>query len=368
MDAILICLSIPVFFGAMALEYGLGRWRGKALYRFTDSISNLGSGLGSQVWEPLFLPLTAGVYALVWSKLRFATQSPRSVVAWIVLLFGVDLAYYWFHRVSHRVNLLWAAHAVHHQSEEYNLSVALRQSWFGPLVSWPFYLPLALAGFPVGMYLAMHTLNTLYQFWIHTRLVGRMGPLEWFLNTPSHHRVHHGVNPQYIDKNYAGIFIIWDRLFGTFEPEREPVVYGLVKPLASFDPLWANLSVWVQMARMSRATRRLRDKLHAWLAPPEWRPVDLGGVVTVPEPGDRPKFDVPSTAKRDRWVALQLVAASGAMMYFLYGQATLPAAARVAVGAAILAVVIVWGRLYASAPSSDRAVTNAPEPSPTRAR
>src|SRR4030095_7845327 len=126
-----------------------------------------------------------------------------------------------------------------------NLSVALRQSWLGPLFSWVFYVPLAIAGFPPGMFLITHTLHTLYQFWIHTRLVGRLGPLEWFLNTPSHHRVHHGINPRYIDKNYAGILIIWDRMFGTDVREGEEPVYGVVKPLASWSPIRANLDVWV---------------------------------------------------------------------------------------------------------------------------
>jgi len=148
--------------------------------------------------------------------------------------------------------------------------VALRQSWFGPLFSWVFYVPLAIAGFPPVMFLITHTLNTLYQFFIHTRLVGRLGPLEHFMNTPSHHRVHHGINPQYIDKNYAGVFIIWDRLLGTFEPEGVEPVYGLVKPLGSFSPLWANVHRWVEIASLSRQSRRLRDKLWAWLAPPGW--------------------------------------------------------------------------------------------------
>jgi sterol desaturase/sphingolipid hydroxylase (fatty acid hydroxylase superfamily) len=363
MDAVLIALSIPFFMGLIGLEYWLGRRRGQDLYRFSDSIANLGSGIGSEIWAPLFLPLTAGIYFLVYDKLRLATQSPKSVVAWVVLFFGVDLAYYWFHRVSHRVNLLWAAHAVHHQSEEYNLSVALRQAWFGPLASWPFYLPLALAGFPVGMYLVMHTLNTLYQFWIHTRLVKRMGPFEWFLNTPSHHRVHHGVNPQYIDRNYAGVLIIWDKLFGTFEPEGDEVVYGLVKPLASFDPLWANVQVWVQTAKMSATTRRWRDKLFAWLAPPEWRPEDQGGVVTVPEPGDRPKFDVPTTARRDRAVAVQFVLVVASIMYFLWAGPSLPVWARFAIGGAILAVVCVWGRLYSARRSSAPVAVSAAVPS-----
>jgi hypothetical protein len=222
----------------------------------------------------------------------------------------------------------------------------LRQSWFGSLFSWVFYVPLAVAGFPPGMYLVMNTFNILYQFWIHTRLVRRMGPLEWFLNTPSHHRVHHGVNPRYIDKNYAGVLIIWDRLFGTFEPEVEEPVYGLVKPLGSWDAVRANVQVWIDLYATARQTRRFRDKLAVWFKPPEWRPADLGGPVVVPEPGDRSKFAVPPAPLRDRLVALQFAVVSAATMYFLYAQASVYKLVTVGVGLAILASVASWGFLY----------------------
>ncbi len=133
------------------------------------------------------------------------------------------------------------------------------------------------------VFVAAKTIDTLYQFWIHTRAIDRLGPLEWVMNTPSHHRVHHGIDRPYIDKNYAGIFIVWDRLFGTFEPEREEPAYGAVKPLRSWDWLRANTAEWVHIARMSRKTRRLRDKLRVWVAPPEWRPANLGGPVEIPD-------------------------------------------------------------------------------------
>jgi sterol desaturase/sphingolipid hydroxylase (fatty acid hydroxylase superfamily) len=348
MDAILICLSIPFFLMLMALELWIGRRRGRALYRFQDSISNLGNGIGSEILGTWLVPISAGIYTLVWQHARVATQSPKSVLAWVVLFFAVDLAYYVFHRASHRINFLWASHAVHHQSEEYNLSVALRQSWFGSLFSWVFYVPLAVAGFPPWMYLLTHTTNTLYQFWIHTRLVNRLGPLEWFLNTPSHHRVHHGVNPRYIDKNYAGILIIWDRLFGTYVPEGDEPVYGLVKPLASWDAVRANVQVWIDLAKMARATRRWRDKLLVWVMPPEWRPADLGGPVVVPEPGDREKFAVAPERARDRFVAVQFLLVTAATAYFLYAQATVSRAITVAIGLGVLLVIGWWGVLYRS--------------------
>ncbi|HEY2744742.1 MAG TPA: sterol desaturase family protein, partial [Polyangia bacterium] len=304
MDSILIVLSIPIFLTFIFGELWLARRRGEAVYRFADSVGNLGNGIGSQIIAAFTIPITFGIYAAVFARFRFTTLSTHSVAMWIVLFFAVDFFYYWFHRAAHRINLLWAGHVVHHSSEEYNYSVALRQSWFGqPLTEWVFYLPLALAGFPPAAFLLMSTLNTLYQFFVHTRLVGRLGPLESFMNTPSHHRVHHAVNPRYIDRNYAGVLIVWDKLFGTFEPESDECVYGLVKPIGTFNPLWANLHRWFEVAVMAHRAGRLRDKLWAWLAPPEWRPAELGGTVTPPEP-DRhgPSFFAAPDRRRDRLV------------------------------------------------------------------
>jgi hypothetical protein len=167
------------------------------------------------------------------------------------------------------VNFLWAAHVVHHQSEEYNLAVALRQSWIQGGFSIFFHLPLAFLGFPIKAVLVMLAVDTVGQFWFHTRLIGRMGPLEWFLNTPSHHRVHHGRNPKYLDTNYAGVLIIWDRLFGSFVAEEEEPVYGIVKPLNSWNVFWANTHYWVDLARLSRSARGLKNKVAVWFLPPE---------------------------------------------------------------------------------------------------
>jgi len=195
MESTLIVLSIPIFLAFIGGELLIARWRGRRLYHFADSIANLGNGIGEQVIQAFCIPITVGVYVAVYAHARLQTLTP-SLLTWTVLFFAVDFLYYAYHRASHRVNFLWAGHVVHHSSEEYNFSVALRQSWFGQqLTEWVFFLPLALAGFPPPMFLLIITLNTLYQFFIHTRLVGRLGPLEWFMNTPSHHRVHHGVNP-----------------------------------------------------------------------------------------------------------------------------------------------------------------------------
>lgn len=277
-----IALAVPVFFLLMGIELLVNWRRGRTRYALQDTINNLSCGIGQQLVGLALKGTIFVVYVALYERYALLSFPSDSVLAWTAAIVGVDFCYYWFHRAGHRVNAVWSAHAVHHQSEEMNLSVALRQSWTALFVTWVFYLPLALLGVPPTMFLVANIVMTLYQFWIHTEAIDRIGPLEWVLNTASHHRVHHGVNPIYIDKNYAGIFIVWDRLFGTFEPEAEEVVYGTVKPLRSWNPLWANLEYWVITAQTSFSARRWRDKLWAWVAPPEWRPAEQGGNVTIP--------------------------------------------------------------------------------------
>lgn len=270
MESTLIVLSIPIFLAFIGAELWIARRRGRRLYRFADSIANLGNGIGEQIIQAFCIPITVGVYVTVYAHARLTTLSTHSVVAWVVLFFALDFLYYAYHRASHRVNFLWAGHVVHHSSEEYNFSVALRQSWFGQqLTEWVFFLPLALAGFPPSMFVVTLTLNTLYQFFIHTRLVGTLGPLEWVMNTPSHHRVHHARNPEYIDRNYGAILIIWDRLFGTFAREDAKPVYGITKPFHSFNSLRAQLQPVIDVIATSLRAPRLAERLRVWLAPPE---------------------------------------------------------------------------------------------------
>jgi sterol desaturase/sphingolipid hydroxylase (fatty acid hydroxylase superfamily) len=347
-----VAFSIPVFLILIGIEIALVRRDPDRRYRFSDSITNLSCGVGQQLLEPFFKTAGLAVYVLLYEKARLATVSPSSVAGWVVLLFGVDLFYYAFHRASHRINLFWASHVVHHQSEEYNLSVALRQSWIEILLAWVFYLPLAIAGFSPLVFVAMSTLNTLYQFWIHTRVVKRCpAPIEWLMNTPSHHRVHHGVNPKYIDKNYGGIFILWDRLFGTFQEEEEEPVYGTVKPLASFNPLWANTHYWQETAALSRGARRFGDKVWAWFAPPEWRPKELSGglgYVTIPEAScaTQKKYDVPVSRGLALYVTAQFAITTVALSTFLYFAGEADGAAMGAVAALLLVDLIVWGALF----------------------
>ena len=347
MDAKYIALAIPFFFAAIGVEVWISRARGQENHRLYDAITSLSCGIGQQVIGVFLAVATVGAYGWVHSGFALFQISPRSPLAWIAILFLLDLAYYAVHRASHRVNVIWATHAVHHQSEDYNLATALRQSWFFGIFSAAFYLPLAVIGFPASMYVTTLTVNTLYQFWIHTRTVGKLGPLEWFLNTPSHHRVHHGIDPKYIDKNYAGMFILYDRLFGTFTAEEEEPFYGTVKPLRSFSSFQANFDELARIARLSRASGRLPDKAWAWLAPPEWRPPELGGAAIIPEV-DRAaytKFDVPSSRPLALYViASFVVVAIQTTAYLWYAPAMMPNELAAA-GAVLLLNLLAWGGL-----------------------
>jgi hypothetical protein len=215
----------------------------------------------------------------------------------------MDHNYYWFHRLSHRVSFLWAAHAVHHQSEEFNLPAALRQSALQESFVAPFYWPLAVIGFPVEMLVLCVFVSGMYQYWIHTRLIDRMPA--WFeaiLNTPSQHRVHHAIDPEYIDKNYAGTLAIWDRLYGTFRAERDAPTFGTVEPLGRFDVLEANVSGWRKILKNVR-----RGGLYAFVAPPEWTP---DGLATIPEARGRAKLRRETTKPEKNRLLLVLATAS----------------------------------------------------------
>lgn len=338
-----IALAVPVFLLLIAAEWLISRKQKRVLYRFHDTVANLSCGIGQQILGPLTNAVLIGVYAWVWERFAIRTMSMKSIASWIALVLAVDLAYYAFHRASHRVNLLWAGHVVHHQSEEYNLSVALRQNWFEKLFEWVFYLPLAIIGFPPLMFLAASTANTLYQFWIHTRTVRTLGFLEGILNTPSAHRVHHGINPEYIDRNYGGMFAFWDRLFGTWQREEQEPVFGIVKPLHSFNPLWANVHYFAEIGALVRAAPRLADKLRAPFMPPEWRPPELGGRVRIPEvsSASRLPYDRIVPLRTDGIVALQLLLAIVALTWFL-ATANAPPMLRAGVGVAVLGSTIAW--------------------------
>ena len=236
-----IVYAIPVFLALMAAEYGVGLALGRNVYRLNDAIGSLTAGILSQISGVFTLALRVGIYAVVYDRFAFQHLAADDWRIWLFALLAYDFLYYWNHRVGHECGLFWAAHVVHHQSENFNLSTALRQTSSGALLSWIFYMPMAIAGVPPVVFVVVGLVDLLYQFWIHTELIGKLGWFDRIFASPSNHRVHHGVNDQYLDKNYGGILIIWDRLFGTFVEEGETPVYGVRGGLGTFDPVWANV-------------------------------------------------------------------------------------------------------------------------------
>lgn len=324
MEVNYIALSIPVFFILIAIELVYGIYTKKRLYRFSDAISNISCGVGQQLIGILLKAGTFVAYFLLFEHFRFFTIG-NDWYWWVLLFIGVDFCYYWFHRTSHEVNAIWATHIVHHQSEDYNLSVALRQSWFQGLFSALFYLPLAFLGFNPMMTLTVVAFNTLYQFWIHTRAIGKMGWFEYIFNTPSHHRVHHGSNPKYLDKNHAGTLIIWDRMFGTFQEEEEEPVYGITKPLMSWNPAWANLHYWQELIDISSKASSWKDKALVFIKPPGWRPAYLGGFEAPQEPDRQSyrKYDVPLSKVSAVYILIQFALQVGWATLLLFASPTL---------------------------------------------
>ncbi|MDH1441501.1 sterol desaturase family protein [Ectopseudomonas oleovorans] len=272
-----VLYAMPFFFLLIGLELLADRWRGMRTYRLADALNSVSAGVLSQATGILTKVVVLLTYAFAWEQLALFELSESSLWVWLFAFVFYDFCYYWNHRLGHERNVLWAAHAVHHQSEDYNLSTALRQTSTGFIFGWIFYLPMAVVGVPPLVFLSVAALNLLYQFWVHTRHIPKLGWFEWLFITPSNHRVHHAQNPIYMDRNYGGVFIVWDRIFGTFQEEldEEPVVFGVTVPLASWNPLWANLQVYAGLWSDARRASSWWDKLRIWFMPTGWRPADV---------------------------------------------------------------------------------------------
>ncbi|WP_057936527.1 sterol desaturase family protein [Algoriphagus resistens] len=271
-----VVIAIPMYFILMAIEMIVLRFQKHPGYRLNDAITNINCGVISQVTGVFIKVLSIGIYTLIYQYLAFF-HIPNNVWTFLLLFFLYDFCYYWAHRMSHEINLFWGGHVVHHSSEEYNLSVALRQSSTQTIWTFFFYFPLALLGFDPVMLILASGINLLYQFWIHTEVIGRMGFLEKFMNTPSHHRVHHGRNPNYIDKNHGGIFIIFDKWFGTFRAEEEKPTYGITTPVKSWNPVWVNLAHYANMKEELKMIPSWADRIKYLFYKPGWLPDYLGG-------------------------------------------------------------------------------------------
>lgn len=314
-----ITLATPVFIALIVLEMILAWRRGEARFHFSDTLNSVGLGILSQVSAAWMKFLLIGIYAYVAQHFSLF-KLPDTWWVWLAGLLAYDFLYYWLHRSGHEVAVLWAAHVVHHQSERYNLTTALRQTSSGPLLSWIFYLPLALLGVPLNVFIALSLIDLLYQFWVHTELIGKLGWFDRVFVSPSNHRVHHATNDIYLDKNYGGILILWDRLFGTFieELDQHNVVYGTRSPLRSWNPIKANLEVYQAILRQSKHCSDWRDKLRLWIKHPGWQPLAVAQQFPHAEfILHRPHFEPALTTRWKWYCGLQFISIMLATTHFL---------------------------------------------------
>lgn len=315
-------LAVPFFILAIGLELAWGYWKQHQTYRLNDAVASLMMGTLSQLMGVLRLSFAAAVLAYAVQMLGVVPWTPDQWWHWVAAFVAYDFCYYWKHRFGHEWRIMWASHSAHHQSEEYNLSTALRQT-STDYIGFVFYLPMYLAGTPVYVMISVGTLNLVYQFWVHTQHVRRLGTLDYILVTPSNHRVHHAKNPVYIDKNYGGFFILWDRLFGTFCDERddEKPIYGITHGLRSWNPIWANVSVWWQTLVLAFKAPRWGDKALIWFKGPGWFPRGLRPDSNDPIGWDE-QYDpaVPASSKAYVFVQFWLLTAAGFALTGIYQQ------------------------------------------------
>jgi sterol desaturase/sphingolipid hydroxylase (fatty acid hydroxylase superfamily) len=269
----IVTYAIPAFVLLIIIEMIVVRITKRGAYNAADSFASLMMGAGNRVMGVLFGGLAVAAYYWVY-QFRIFT------IGWTwwsltLCFFAEDLAYYWFHRISHERRFFWASHVVHHSSQHYNLTTALRQTWTSQIAyAFIFWLPLVLIGFPPLMVFMFSSISLVYQFWIHTETIDKLGPLEWVMNTPSHHRVHHATNAKYLDANYAGVLIIWDRIFGSFVPEdrAEKPRYGIIANLGSFNPVRIAFHEWFGIARDLVSARSLKQAWFYLMGAPGWSP------------------------------------------------------------------------------------------------
>lgn len=317
-----VALAVPVFLFLIGIEIVVELTRRTRYYNVADSINSLSCGILSTGMRVFFGFLAIWTYEWILNHLAPVHLAANNWLVWVFAFVLYDFCYYWSHRAGHRVGIFWAAHVVHHQSEEFNLTTALRQTGTGSFTGWIFYIPIALCGVPLTVFLLVGVAQLFYQFWPHTRMVNKMGVLDRWIQTPSNHRVHHAQNDIYLDKNYVGVFLIWDRLFGSYQEERddEPCVYGIRGQLKSWNPVWANLHYYWAMAKDAWHARSWLDKVRVWFAPPGWRPADVAARFPKPEYDlgrDFSRFDPARSLGLTLYASVQFLVLLGANSHFL---------------------------------------------------
>ena len=272
----IITFAVPVFFLMIIIEYCYGRFVGKDTYRLNDTFTSISLGMISRYPTMLNLGVQSLIFVYIGKYLNVGLLSMKNPLTWIIAFLLYDLSYYWMHRMHHEIKILWATHSVHHHGEDYNLATALRQTSTGWLWKWIFYMPMIILGVPGEVFVTVAGINLVYQFWVHTEHIGHLGFLEKIFITPMNHGIHHAKNKEYIDANYGGVFIIWDRMFGTYTARLADVtpVYGTVSALKSFNPIWANTQVYTNMIKDTIKTKKLSDKIKIWYSRTYWRPED----------------------------------------------------------------------------------------------
>ncbi|WP_020413967.1 sterol desaturase family protein [Microbulbifer sp. VTAC004] len=351
----LITYAIPFFLFAILAELALDRWRGWGVYRLNDTLGNLSTGILSRIlgltYKSLFLIIYIPLFQLLQPYYQAMGFDWSISNGWhlLIAVIAYDFCYYWKHRICHEINVFWAEHLVHHQSEDYNLSTALRQSSGGLQLDWVFYLPLLLIGLPAEMVIVAGALDLIYQFWVHTQKIPKVRWMEWLFITPSNHRVHHAQNKVYVDKNYGGILILWDRLFGTYqeELEHEPCIYGVRKALNTFDPLAANLQHLKRMAKDAWYTKSWWDKLTLWFRRTGYRPADAEAAMPVPSTNlaHFQRYDPPIRHARRVYALAQHLCYSAATLALLWYYESLNFAYLISVVALLVFSLVINGRI-----------------------
>ena len=342
--------AIPGFMVLMLIEIAYGHYVKNQKYRLFDTLSSLSSGVTNVLKDSLGLALVLVSYPFLASRLAVVEVS-NSWLTWVIAFVVIDFAGYWNHRLSHRVNIFWNQHVIHHSSEDFNLACALRQS-ISNVVGYTaiLLLPAALLGVEYSVIAVLAPLHLFGQFWYHTQHIGKLGFLEYILVTPSQHRVHHAINEQYIDKNLGQIFSVWDRLFGTFQEELDdvPPRYGVLKPAMTYNPLWINFQHAYNLAFDAWHAKRFTDKLRIWFMPTGWRPADVAQRFERPIIEDvyaYEKYDPKSTLLRRVVVFAQFVLAISLLFYFFALFSELSNTYRLYAGALIFLMVMGYSSL-----------------------
>ncbi|NLR65280.1 sterol desaturase family protein [Chitinophaga varians] len=337
-----LALAVPFFLTFMGLEYLVAHKKGKRYFKFKDSVANISVGIA----ERLLDTFTVGIFYFLYEYLHrhYALFDIKpGVLLWVALLVCTDFIWYWYHRLAHEVTLFWCAHVVHHQSEEFNYTVSARITVFQAFIRTGFWAVLPVIGFPPAMITSMLLVHGLYPFFIHTRTIGKLGILEYILVTPSHHRVHHASNPKYLDKNYGDVFIIWDKLFGTFQKEEEEPVYGLTKPLESNSFLWQHFHFILEMWYSVRRTNGWRSKLRVVFGKPDY--VDPAAREVLEETFLVRDRTITETPKLNNYVVWQMAATLTLLFVFLLLEHYVPVFVQVCVSLLILLTLMNCGAI-----------------------